>query len=99
MILKVFYESKNFKFHRVLLNLKLNGVVYYDNNFILGKSNQKSEIFDILVFARRDIVNAIIPSFIKQIGPYSFTYCTRTKQPDTEIPFLLSYIPDTQTIF
>ena len=48
---------------------------YYQNDFILGKSNPKSDIFDVLVFARRDIKTAIIPSFIKQIGPYAFNNC------------------------
>lgn len=48
---------------------------YYEEKFLLSKSNPKSDIFDVLEFARRDIKTAIIPSFIKYISSYSFQYC------------------------
>ena len=40
-------------------------IFYYDNKFIIGKSDPKSDVFDVLIFARRDIKEALIPSFIK----------------------------------
>lgn len=44
----------------------------YNDEFIIGKSDAKTDEFDVLVFCRRDIKTVTIPSFIKQIGPFSF---------------------------
>ncbi|KAK8840508.1 hypothetical protein M9Y10_030716 [Tritrichomonas musculus] len=57
-------------------------IIYYDNKFIIGRSNPKSDIFDVLYFVRRDIQNATIPSFIKKIAPYSFESCSKLKNVD-----------------
>lgn len=46
----------------------------YDDNLVIGKSDSKSDNFDVLIFARRDIKKIEIPQNIKQIGPYSFSY-------------------------
>ena len=46
-----------------------------NDEFIIGKSKNENENFDILVFSVRDIKNVKIPSFIEIIGPYSFDYC------------------------
>ena len=48
-----------------------------DKNYIIGKSSESSEDYDVLVFAVRDIVEAIIPSFIKKIGPFAFDNCNK----------------------
>lgn len=64
----------------IKVEVKVNGkenIMYYDNKFLLGKSDQKSDIFDILIFARRNIENAVIPSFIKRISSYAFHYCIK----------------------
>lgn len=53
--------------------------INYNNDFILGKSNSSNENFDILVFARRDIKRALIPSNIKIIAPYAFMNCKLLK--------------------
>ncbi|KAK8899104.1 hypothetical protein M9Y10_001405 [Tritrichomonas musculus] len=47
----------------------------YDSKFIIGKSSIDQENYDLLVFARRDIKNITIPSFIETILPYSFGQC------------------------
>ncbi|KAK8865151.1 hypothetical protein M9Y10_010685 [Tritrichomonas musculus] len=47
-----------------------------DENLIVGKSNSKSEEFDVLVFVNRRIEKVTIPSFIKILGPYSFCDCS-----------------------
>lgn len=52
---------------------------YYDEKFIFGKSNPKSQTFDLLLFARRDIQKAVIPSFIKKIAPNAFNDCNCMK--------------------
>lgn len=54
-------------------------IICYDNKLILGKSNPKSDVFDILFFARRDIENILIPPFIKQIASYAFERCNKLK--------------------
>ena len=41
--------------------------IYYDNQFLLGKSDDKLKVFDVLVFARRDIKEAVIPPQVKII--------------------------------
>ena len=52
---------------------------FYNNSYLLKKSDIKSDVFDLLVFARRDIRNAIIPSFIRVIMPYAFDKCSKLK--------------------
>ena len=63
----------------------------FDKKMIVGKSNINSEVYDILIFANRDIKEAIIPSSIKYISPFSFSYCSQletikfSEQPKIEI--------------
>ena len=42
----------------------------YDENLVIGKSDE----FDVLIFARRDVKKIEIPKNIKQIASYSFSY-------------------------
>ncbi|KAK8841588.1 hypothetical protein M9Y10_027213 [Tritrichomonas musculus] len=58
---------------------KQQNIVYYNNSFILGKSDTKSDIFDVLIFAHKNITNAIIPSFIKRIESDAFKDCKQLK--------------------
>lgn len=55
----------------------------YEDKFIVGKSDSKSDNFDVLIFAFRDIKSAAIPPFIRRISPYAFAY---TKIESIEIP-------------
>ena len=48
-------------------------ISYYKNEFIIGKSDSKSDIFDVLLFVPRKIKFFSIPSFIKKIGSYAFS--------------------------
>ena len=43
-------------------------IIYYDDKFIICKSNHDSDIYDALLFGR-DIENVTIPSFITRIAP------------------------------
>lgn len=56
-------------------------IKYFENKFLLKKSNEKIEKFDILLFARRDIdeKELFIPEFITRIAPFSFSFCKRLK--------------------
>lgn len=47
----------------------------YDDKFLIGKSSPEKDIFDILIFAPRDIETATIPKFIETIAPYAFNEC------------------------
>lgn len=51
-----------------------------DNKLIVGKSDKKSNVFDLLVFACRDIEEVVIPSFIIKISAFSFDECTKFKR-------------------
>lgn len=60
-------DIKNMKNQKNFLN--------YNSDFILGKSDLKNDVFDTLVFARRNITNAVIPSSIKYIFNFAFYEC------------------------
>lgn len=68
---------------------KVQNIQYFNDSFILGKSNQDDEVFDILIFARRDIQTAVIPHFIKKIAAYGFNECKNLKnvifEPNSEL--------------
>ena len=51
---------------------------FYDKEkkILIGKSDTKSDIFDLLVFACRDIKDVVIPSTIKHICSFAFSDCT-----------------------
>lgn len=53
---------------------------YFDNKFLLGKSDQNSDVYDTLHFARRDIEEATIPPFIKYISPSAFNTCRKLRK-------------------
>ena len=61
------------------MNKDEQNIVYYQNEFILSKSNPKNDLFDVLLFARRDIVKARIPSFITKIENYAFDECKKLR--------------------
>lgn len=61
---------------KIIKNQKEN-IMYYDDKFILGKSNLESDVFDILYFARRDVKTATIPEFIREIAPFAFERCNK----------------------
>ena len=52
----------------------------YKGNLILGKSDIKSDTFDVLFLARRDIKVVSVPSYIKEISPYAFIFCHRIQK-------------------
>lgn len=54
-------------------------VIYYENKFLLAKSDTNSDAFDVLV-ARRDIDDVVVPSFIKTIVSSAFGDCIKLKQ-------------------
>ncbi|KAK8845126.1 hypothetical protein M9Y10_021307 [Tritrichomonas musculus] len=55
-------------------------IKYFDDKFIVGKSDQKSDIFDVLLLACRDVKYVVIPAFIKRISAYAFQFCEDVKK-------------------
>lgn len=53
---------------------------YYNDAFIIKRSSIDKNVKDTLIFARRDIKIAIIPSFIKKIGNYAFENCSNLQK-------------------
>lgn len=69
------------KLTNISISPNTNGnIQYYDDKCIIGKSANNGHEYDILLFARRDIEKAVIPSFIKKIGPRSFELCDNLKE-------------------
>lgn len=54
--------------------------IYNDNKFLLRKSDPKSNKFDFLVYARRDIQEAIIPQSVSIILSNAFDECTQLEK-------------------
>lgn len=48
---------------------------FYDDKFLLKKSQKDKEEYDVLLFARRDIKQGTIPPFISHICQYCFCDC------------------------
>ena len=46
-----------------------------DDKFLFGKSDLKSDIFDVILFACRDIEKVDIPPYIKKISSSAFDHC------------------------
>ena len=46
-----------------------------DHKIVVGKSNNDSELFDVIVFASRDIDDVNVPSFITKIDSCAFSDC------------------------
>ncbi|KAK8842129.1 hypothetical protein M9Y10_026356 [Tritrichomonas musculus] len=53
---------------------------YKDDKYLLCKTDEKSDNFDVILFARRDIEKAIIPSNIKVISKYAFYECQNLRK-------------------
>lgn len=54
-------------------------IISYEDKFIIGKTDPKSDIYDILLFSRRDVECVTIPPFIRHIAPHAFNLCKQIK--------------------
>lgn len=50
-----------------------------DERLVIGKSDPKSDIYNVLLFAPRDIINVTIPSYIKRIATAAFSHSSIEK--------------------
>lgn len=67
---------------------------YVENKFLLQK-NDTTNIFDILIFCRRDVERITIPSYIKCIRDHSIADCTKlqsiTFEPNSSVDTLCKH--------
>lgn len=64
--------SGNYELTTIEVSRKNKNFIFYNEQFLLGKSDDKSDTFDILHLARSDIKEAIIPPQIKIVKDCSF---------------------------
>ena len=57
-----------------------NQFILKDDKVLFGKSDEKNDEFDILLFACRDIEKVSIPSNIKIISSNAFDYCKKINE-------------------
>ncbi|KAK8898234.1 hypothetical protein M9Y10_000512 [Tritrichomonas musculus] len=64
------------------INVSSNNQYYssIDDQYIIGRSSNEKENFDVLVFSVRNIEKATVPDFIEIIGPQSFANCTNLRR-------------------
>lgn len=67
------------KLTNITLSPKNKNFLYFDDKYIIGKSDNSSSDYDVLFFARRDIEYPIIPSFIKRIANSAFNSCYKLR--------------------
>ena len=72
------------KLTTIIISSENRQFLFYSLKFLLGKTNKNSEEFDLLLFARRDIEQEKIPSFVKQIDKYAFCECKFVKSIEFE---------------
>lgn len=72
------------KLYKVTIHQENRNYSIIKKKLVVGKINSKSENFDVLLFAPRDIQYVTIPTFIKRIDSYSFDRCNNL----TKIEFL-----------
>lgn len=72
-----------YKLERLIIhqnNESFKNLSYDGQEYILCESVQGSKEYDTIIFMRRSIEVALIPQFIKYIGPFSFYNCKRLHQ-------------------
>lgn len=74
-----FNDETEKQFTITILQNEIQNISYYDNSFIIGKSNLNYNFYDTLVFADKDVETPIIPPFIKRISSYAFNGCHKLK--------------------
>lgn len=68
------------KLQEIIVSPKNKNFIFYENKFLLGKSGQNNDdLYDILLFSRRDIEHCLIPASIKRIDSYAFNLCLKIK--------------------
>lgn len=64
---------------KISISPKNDNFTYLDNKILIGKTNNNCDKFDKILFARRDIEVAVIPSFIKKICHSAFCECKKLR--------------------
>lgn len=64
-----FFQSR---IHNIIVSPENKFFTYIDNKYLLGKSQENLDQFDILLYARSDLTEAVIPPYIKILKKNSF---------------------------
>ena len=64
--------STIFRLSEIVVSPKNKFFKVNEHKYLLKKSSLESDVFDVIVFVPRNIVNAIIPSYIKMINSCAF---------------------------
>lgn len=77
--LKEGWCGQNFKLKKISVMPNNQYFKFIDDSILVEKSSQESEIYDVLIFARKDVKKVTIPSFIKRIANNAFEDCSSLK--------------------
>ena len=69
------YDTENLK--KITVSPLNKHFMMIEDKYLVGKSDENKEEFDVLLFARRDIEEISIPSNITKISSYAFEKCTK----------------------
>lgn len=67
---------------KISVSPKNNRFLCLGEKILLGKTDVNCEVYDILVFACRDLQQISIPSFVRIIGPYALNLCSCIEKVD-----------------
>ena len=76
------YGAKNLT--KITISPKIDHFAFKNNKYLIGKSDENNDEFDILLFASRDIDEIVIPSSIKIISSYAFKDCDKLTKVEFE---------------
>ena len=66
--------------NRIIISPENRNFRVLNENLLLGKTDLTSNNYDVIVFASNDCVEENIPDYIKKIGSYAFSKCTRLRK-------------------
>lgn len=67
-----FFEDVK-KLKEILVANNCQKYLFFNNEILIEKSDIKSNVYDALVFARKDLKKVTVPKFIKRIAPFAFS--------------------------
>ena len=69
-------------------------IKYVDNKILVGKSDVKKDVFDIILFGNRDINHIKIDSNIKRLCSFAFEHCSKLNKVDIDDDSQLKFIDE-----
>lgn len=92
---KKYWCMSTLNLNKVIISPNNKNFKFYDDKFIIGKSDISTDDFDVIIFAPRNVTNVVIPSFIKKIASCAFYNCFNLKKVefsnDSQLQIIDSY--------